>query len=406
MVTALLAVAFANSPAKVEIVSVADGFELRRNGQPYWVQGAGAPLPMLDSLRAAGANSVRTWGADGLKPLLDRAHALGMTVTIGIWLPKKEEGFNYTDPAAVQRLVDMARERAREYRDHPALLMWGIGNEMELGQEGPEVYQAVEKIAAAVKAEDPHHPVMTVVADMWPEKMAMLLKHCPSLDLLGVNTYGGVSTVHERLKDWKKPYILTEFAFNAPFDAAKTPWNVPIEPSTTEKAQFVEKNYRDSVLGRRGRALGSYLFYWGKSDSSTSAWFTTHLKTGEKTATVDTMTRLWSGQAAKNLAPRIERLEPSAPQTLKPGAPIRVRLVARDPEGDRLTYRYEIITDDPSKRFVGDFEKPTDVAAQGETRPRVDVVAPRDPGPYRLVLFVKDGKGGAAVATLPFLVRP
>ena len=56
---------------------------------------------------------------------------LGLTVTVGIWLGQERQGFNYADADSVRREVEKARGFFRRYRRHPALLMWGLGNEME-----------------------------------------------------------------------------------------------------------------------------------------------------------------------------------------------------------------------------------------------------------------------------------
>ncbi|HYD84629.1 MAG TPA: hypothetical protein VEA63_11265, partial [Opitutus sp.] len=80
-------------PVKVELLEWAPGrFELLRAGEPYVVRGAGGED--LKSLAAAGANSVRTWGAEGIDGLLDEAQRLGLTVTVGIWVEHERHGFD------------------------------------------------------------------------------------------------------------------------------------------------------------------------------------------------------------------------------------------------------------------------------------------------------------------------
>ncbi|MGC8107659.1 glycoside hydrolase family 2 TIM barrel-domain containing protein, partial [Salmonella enterica] len=80
-------------------------------------------------LRSLGANSFRTWGADDLDSQLTEAQRLGLTVTIGIWLGHTEQGFRYGDARQVTRQYERAKQAILKYRNHPALLMWGIGNE-------------------------------------------------------------------------------------------------------------------------------------------------------------------------------------------------------------------------------------------------------------------------------------
>src|SRR5436305_489292 len=72
-------------PSLVRVVKSGDGWQLLRDGQPYFIKGAGG-----DGSRAllarAGGNSIRTWGADKLDKVLDEAHSHGLSVTVGIWL--------------------------------------------------------------------------------------------------------------------------------------------------------------------------------------------------------------------------------------------------------------------------------------------------------------------------------
>src|SRR5512142_3097860 len=57
----------------VEIVAQGSGYELRRNGAPYAIHGAGgaSTSATLAALAAAGGNSTRTWGLD--ESILGRA---------------------------------------------------------------------------------------------------------------------------------------------------------------------------------------------------------------------------------------------------------------------------------------------------------------------------------------------
>jgi hypothetical protein len=91
-------------PTVVKVQKDEAGYRLLRGGQPYVIKGAGGRM-YLETLKEAGGNSLRTWGEDDLEPLLDRAHELGLTVTIGIWLGQERQGFNYADAGAVRREV-------------------------------------------------------------------------------------------------------------------------------------------------------------------------------------------------------------------------------------------------------------------------------------------------------------
>ena len=149
----------------VELRQTEQGWQLLRGGEPYFIRGAGGD-GSLEQLAAAGANSVRTWGADDIDARLDAAHALGLSVTVGIWLGHERHGFDYNDKTQVHEQLERARQTVLRYKDHPAVLLWGIGNEMEGFGSGdnPAIWTAVNDIAAMVKKLDPFHPTMTVTA--------------------------------------------------------------------------------------------------------------------------------------------------------------------------------------------------------------------------------------------------
>lgn len=164
LVTALSTLPIGTTRAEavpVELQRTPQGWELLRDGKPYFIRGAGGQ-GSLRELAAAGANSVRTWGADDIGPLLDEAHALGLTVTVGIWLGHERHGFDYSDQAQLQQQMDHARDAVLRYKDHPAVLLWGIGNEMEGFESGddPAIWSVVNDIAEMVKTLDPAHPTM------------------------------------------------------------------------------------------------------------------------------------------------------------------------------------------------------------------------------------------------------
>src|SRR5690348_9550075 len=78
----------------VDLVKTDQGFQLLRDGRPYFIKGAGGD-GSRKALVAAGGNSLRTWGADKLQGVLDEAQQLGLTVAVGIWLGHERHGFDY-----------------------------------------------------------------------------------------------------------------------------------------------------------------------------------------------------------------------------------------------------------------------------------------------------------------------
>jgi len=152
----------------------------------------------LKDIAARGGNSVRAGG--NIQQILDEAQRLGMTVTVGP--PMKMESvhrFNYSDPQAVREQFEQMRTRVAELKDHPALLMWGVGNELSVGYKNRKVWDAVNEVARMIHQADPNHPAMTVIGDgdLQGGDVREILARCPDLDLIGVNHYAGVEKVPE-----------------------------------------------------------------------------------------------------------------------------------------------------------------------------------------------------------------
>src|SRR4051812_24826101 len=215
-----------HAQATKTVVQRQDGkWALLRDGKPYFIKGAGGEKfkPLLAEL---GGNSIRTWGADHLDATLDEAQKLGLSVTVGIWLGHERQGFAYSDAAKVTEQFERAKQAITKYKDHPAVLMWGIGNEMEGNKNGdnPAVWKAVNDIAAMAKQIDPNHPTMTVVAEIGGGRVKSIHELCLAIDIVGINSYGGCASIPKRYVEagGTKPYVITEFGPPGTWEIPKT----------------------------------------------------------------------------------------------------------------------------------------------------------------------------------------
>lgn len=408
MLAALAVTIALSAGSRVQVVQSASGWQLLRNGQPYFIKGVGGTGRMDDLIRYGG-NSMRGWGADKAGEELDAMHARGLTYTVGIWLGHKSY-FDYGNPKQVAEQKEMVRQVVLKHRNHPALLIWGLGNEMEINNDTPQLWTAIEDLAKMVKTLDPNHPTMTVVAEISNEKIANIKRYAPSIDILGVNSYGGLPTLPKRLKEagWDKPYIITEFGPLGPWERPKTPWGAALEQPSNEKAAFYAENYRASVAGQPGWCLGSYAFLWGDKQEETPTWFGMFLPNGEKTAAVDVISHAWTGKWPTQRAPEIQALRfAQSGQAVNGGDPVAAEVRASDPNGDPLTYRWELKREVMDKRYAGEGEQRPEVLkgfVDGKTTPRISFTLPREPGAYRLYIYVSDGKGAGASANAPFRI--
>ena len=396
----------------VELRQTDEGWQLLRGGQPFFINGAGGDAS-LEKLAAAGANSVRTWGSDGAGKILDEAHALGLTVTVGIWLGHERHGFDYGDEAQVRKQLDDARETVLRYKDHPALLLWGVGNEMEGFGDGdnPLIWKAVNDVAAMIKELDPNHPTMAVTAFVHGERINFVHKQSPAIDIHGVNAYGGAQVIPEQLRAGgaTKPFVLTEFGPLGPWEMPRTEWGAPFEQTSTQKAAFYRESYEKGIAAAPDLALGSYAFLWGHKMEASATWFGMFLDDGSPTAAVDVMSEIWSGKPPADLSPVIgSSLSVDGATQLDPGAEVGVAADVKDPEGGTLRTKWVLRPEAGEFLTGGDFRPDLpaiDGAILESSVEGARVRLPDEPGPYRLFLYAWDEAGNAATANTPLLVK-
>ena len=347
----------ADGPVPVKIVKTATGYQLLRGGKPYFIKGAGGDGSKTE-LKAAGANSWRTWGADNKEGELAEAQRLGMTVTLGIWLGHKEY-FSYEDAAAVAKQKEDARQDILKYRHSPALLQWGIGNEMETGgnEDDAHMWDAIEDIAKMAHALDPNHPTMVVVAEIGGDKVAQINAHCPDIDIVGINSYGGGPSVGQRYvaAGGTKPYEITEYGPPGTWEAGKNDWGIVPELTSTQKAARYKDTYVKTIAGQP-LCLGSYAFTWGSKQEATATWFGLLLPDGDKLGAVDTLTQLWSGHAPATLCPVVSSLSVDGDGQAAPGTVVHAALTASDPQHEPLSVQWVLQADPETYKTGGGAE--------------------------------------------------
>jgi Glycosyl hydrolases family 2, TIM barrel domain len=412
---ALLTLLLAASPVvladKVTLKLEGDRHQLLVNGEPFFVKGAGGGGPK-DLLKQVGGNAFRTWGVGpDTKDRLDEAQALGLKVALGIWVEHERHGFNYDDPTFVASQFEKAKKAIDTYKDHPALLCWSIGNEMDgykADGGNPKIWQAVEQIAAYAKQVDPDHPTMTVVAEILPKRVEAINTYLKHIDIVGINTYAGGPTIGTRYiaAGGVKPYMVTEFGPPGTWEIAKNDWNAVVEPTSSQKAAVYREAYEKGILAHKDTlCLGSFVFIWGHKQEATATWFGMFLPDGSRLAAVDTMQELWSGKPPANKVPVIDALEVAKPRMQK-GETFTATLKASDPENDPISVEWMLAEEAQVYGEGGDAEPvPTTVkdAIIKSATSSAQVKLPNHPGRYRLFVVARDGQGGAATANVSLL---
>ena len=82
---------------------------------------------------------------------------------MGIEVARERHGFDYNDEAAVAEQFERIKKEIQLYKDHPALIIWAIGNELNLRPLNPKVWNAVNQISEYIHEVDPNHLTTTTL---------------------------------------------------------------------------------------------------------------------------------------------------------------------------------------------------------------------------------------------------
>lgn len=399
---------------KVEVIKNSYGnFELLRNGKPYYIKGAGAK-DHFDLLVRSGANSIRIWSTNN-KELLDSAYKHNLTVTLGLHVRPERSGMDYDDEYAVKGQIEYLKNEVLKYKDHPALLVWGIGNEVDLRYSNFKVWETIEILAKFIKEVDPNHPTMTVIAGVDPSKAYYIKKYCPSVDILGLNVYGSIENagVNLRKYNWNKPYIVSEWGVNGPFEAKKTSWKAKVEPPNGLKAEQRLRRYQELIEKDKELCLGSYCFLWGQKQESTATWHGMFLSNGNPTEAVDVMQYCWTGKWPQFRAPSIKNISLEnigwrKDHTLAPSTQATLKIEYLKYNNEEIIVEYVLFPEAFSEKIGGDIQKspdPINLEILEQSDNELIFKSPEKKGAYRLFAFVKNKKNQSSVANIPFLVE-
>lgn len=399
----------------VSLVSTERGYQIMRKGAPFFIKGVGGHT-RLDKLVESGGNAIRTWSADNAGEILDEAHKRGLVVMLGLRLGHERHGFDYSNKEAVAAQFERVKTTVRQYKDHPALLAWGIGNEVDLFYTDTSVWYAVEDIAAFIQTVDPHHLVTTVTAGIDKQKLDLITDRVPSIDYLSINIYGGLETLPANLLDfgYAGPYVVTEWGPTGHWQVDKTKWDVPIEQTSTEKAASYRARYQDGIVSAKGRALGSFAFLWGQKQETTPTWYGVFTEKGNPTEVVDSLTYNWTGSWPAWRAPSLSDLTINGngrfdDVTVTPSAQLSasVGIVTRSDASPSV--RWEVLPESTDIKAGGDPEsRPqslTTLNIERQSESEMQFNAPKKPGAYRLFVYITDKQGRVATANIPFLVK-
>jgi hypothetical protein len=155
-------------------------------------------------------------------------------------------------------------------------------------------------------------------------------------------------------------------------------------------------------LGDARRCLGSYAFLWGHKQEVTATWYGLFLKSGERVKAQDTLTKVWTGQEPKYPSPLISLIT-VAGEKFSAGTliPAEVKVTSARP----VKVEWLLARESDDRKHGGDAERAPEFFRDGVTdmgEGKAVITAPKVVGAYRIFVFARDDKGGAATANLPF----
>ncbi|MBZ4190171.1 glycoside hydrolase family 2 TIM barrel-domain containing protein [Niabella beijingensis] len=415
----------ANVPRNVQIVNQSGTWKMLVDGSSYFIKGAAVsnklPNRYWFNINAYGANSIRQYSVDAdTQGLLDSAQLKGLTVILCLYAKHESDGFDYNDTAAVNLQLQDFKYWVQQYRNHPALLMWAIGNELNSGYSNLKCWDAVDAISRMIHAEDPNHPTSTILSGSSITTLNNVALRAPDLDCVGINAYSALGNVHNNVltSNINKPYYIGEFGPAGTWESHDTTsFGTLHEKSSTSKANDYKSKWGAYIDVNMGHAcLGGYAFVLGyQRQGAVPMWYGMRSRENRAFGALEALQYQWTGAFPSNRAPQIAGSRNHITLggkteddnvTLTAGQNYTGNMIATDPEGDPIAYEWTVVKEkaaiNPDLSVPGTYPGLPGTVSYNPATNTVTVTAPATAGKYRLYGFAKDDHNHIASACLPF----
>ena len=395
------------------------GWNLLVDGEPFEIKGATFGYDKyaenydayFKDLKFLGVNTIRTWATgENTLPLLNAAHANGIKVMLGIWMRhgrpgmEDDDSFDYLkDTEGMEAMYNNAIKVVETYKNHPAILTWGIGNEVYLNMATDEeklVYsKLLERICSKMKSLDPNHPITSVEA--WTFGLEWWQKYVPSIDIYGLNSYGaGANYLSAELekRNIDKPYIITEFGVTGEWDIKEEKNGIIIEPSDQQKYDAIAKGYEDWIKPK-SNCLGVYVFHYANGNDFIAIWLLTHFNTMYRPQ-YWAIRAAFTGSKPINNVPVIDDFE-LPDSEFKSGVWVRVDLKASDVENETLDISFYYNQRSGSRRRRNQI---IPLESRGSLTNGFEIKMPQEHGAIKVYANVKDTYNNVGIASSTVLV--
>ncbi|WP_156168966.1 glycoside hydrolase family 2 TIM barrel-domain containing protein [Kordia jejudonensis] len=400
--------------AQVRVVKNDSIWTLQVDGKPFAVKGVtfgyDDDIPNYDryfkDLKAIGVNTIRTWATGSNMPqLLEAAQKYDIKIMVGIWMRHGRPGmedddrFDYlSDTEGMEVMYKNAINVVNTYKNHPAVLTWGIGNEVYLNMATDaekEVYsKLLERICSNIKKIDKNHPITSIEA--WTFGLDWWQKHVPSLDIYGLNCYGaGANFLADELnkRNINKPYVITEFNVTGEWDIEQQQNGVKVEPSDEEKYTTIANGYPDWIKSKPN-CLGVYVFHYADGNDYGSPWLFTHHR-GFYRPTYWAIRKAYTGQEPINEVPKIHTFQISD-NVLQSDTWISVTLNVSDAEKENLDIQFYYNQRLGSRKRKNQV---TQLKHRGSLADGFEIQIPKEHGAVKVYVNVQDTFNNVGIAS-------
>ena len=372
----------------------------------------------LDLAAAYGANTLRTYTPPTRKEL-DNYQRLGLKVIVGIWMPHpgKNQGqdgnaWDYDYGKQGDDQVKAFEETVRRIGDHPAILMWCLGNEVPLN---PAYLETVNRMSLALHQRFPKQLTSLTMIHAPVDKITLIKKLAPDLDVIGYNSYGqgSVGGSSKNLEaEWGRAYYVSEFGPQGPWWGRKTAWGEIYEQSYDAKLDDLRSSFKK--IDAAPHCLGSTMFLWGNWAEQKPTYFSAFLSPQGNEKSIDEkelfatpMTEefchYWSGKYPQPRGPVLTKIKidgqtNASDAVVLAGQPFKVTATATilDGRNSQLQFRWWIL-DKAGKTVSGPVNS---------DQPTVKISAPKAPGTNYVVMgYVIGGGKRASGFTVPIQVK-
>ncbi|MEN0019660.1 MAG: hypothetical protein AAF747_02125 [Planctomycetota bacterium] len=355
----------------------------------------------LELAKQFGINTIRGYTInlreDGTIKTLDEAHALGMKVIVSEWMPHHGENtgrdgakWNFDYTANIDERLAKFTEKVDAIGDHPAILMWGLGNEVHLDREYLEY---VNLMSLAIHERFPLAITSLTMINAKPDNIRKIAEYAPDLDVIGVQSYslgavrGGIRNMEEH---WGKPYYYSEFNGKGPWNFQKTTWGSAYEDLPAQRSSDIKACLE--AFDDAPRCLGSTAFVWGHFGVQRPSYFS--LLLSHHPGGFDAAER--AGISTEPLITSLTGIHGESELTVAPGEQFSVRATATDADDDNVRLVYWIIGK-PGGRYIA-VSGPIDANDDGVAQ-LIAANSPRDD--CLVMVYALDDNGGASATTIP-----